>query len=177
MRGLRLLLARHLWLQLVLSVLVASALIMLLFPGRSVLSVLVRTAVMSVGAVAVVLNRRRKEKRAASGSTDDVVALDDKLRRSEVPSAPEERRAMGDLVAQRLHRMRHRVAALVGLAVLFTAVTVLMVLTGTVRQAIGFAVLTVVFIGWNIHRSNIQHRRLCAMEGALRGRSPAPAPR
>ncbi|MBL1104315.1 hypothetical protein JK361_06795 [Streptomyces sp. 5-8] len=167
MRRVRLLLARHLWLQLILSVLAASALIMLLFPGRSAVSVVVRTAVTSVGAVVVVLVQRRKERRAAGGSADDVVELDAKLRKGEIPSAPEERRAMRGLVARRLHRMRHRVAALIGLAALFTTVTLLMVFTGTVRQAVGFAVLTVVFVGWNIHRGNVWHRRLRAMEAAL----------
>jgi uncharacterized membrane protein len=165
-------LGRHVWLQLVLSVLAASALVMLLFPGRSVLSVLVRTTVTSLGGIGVVLARRRREKRAAGGSAGDLVALDLKLRHGEVPTAPKERAAMGDLVAQRLRRTRHRVAALVGLAVVFTAVTALMALTGTVRQAVGYAVLTVVFVGWRIHGSNVQHRRLCAMRAALEDERP-----
>ncbi|AYN43075.1 hypothetical protein D9753_34050 [Streptomyces dangxiongensis] len=177
MNRVRLLLARHLWLQLTLSLLVAVALIVVLFPGRPVLSVLLRTAFTSVGAIAVVLTRRRKERRAAGGSADAVVALDAKLRRGEVPSAPEERGAMRELVAQRLHRMRHRVPALICLAVLFTAVTLLMVFTGTVRQAVGFAVLTVVFVGWIIYHGNRRHERLRTMDAALKAGEPARAPR
>ncbi|MEU0007180.1 hypothetical protein ABZ079_23590 [Streptomyces sp. NPDC006314] len=68
---------------------------------------------------------------------------------------------MRDLVAQRLHRMRHRVPALAGLAVLFTAVTGLMVLTGAARQAIGFSVLTALFVGWNGYHSNVRHTGAC----------------
>ncbi|MFJ7149162.1 hypothetical protein ACIQVT_13325 [Streptomyces sp. NPDC100445] len=177
MNGVRLFLARHLWAQMALSLAVAVGLILLLFPGQSVVSVVLRTALTSVGAVAVVLGRRRREQRAAGGSAEAVAELDAGLRRGEVPSAPEEREAMRELVTQRLHRMRHRVGALVVLAVLFGGVTLLMALTGTVRQAVGFAVLTVGFVGWNTYHSNRVHRRLRTMEAALRAGEPAPAPR
>ncbi|MYW18591.1 hypothetical protein GT039_24195, partial [Streptomyces sp. SID2955] len=153
-------LGRHVWLQLVLSLLVAVALVTLLFPGPSVLSVAVRTTITSLGAIGVFLARRRREKRAAGGSADDLVALELKLRHGDVPTAPRERAAMDALVTQRLRRTRHRVAASVCLAVLFTAVAVLMALTGTVRQAVGYAVLTVVFVGWSVHQGNVQHRHL-----------------
>ncbi|MBL1082369.1 hypothetical protein JK359_10300 [Streptomyces actinomycinicus] len=172
MLRIRVFLARHVGVQLVLSILAASALIMLLFPGRSVLSVLVRTTITSVGAVAVVLAQRRRERRAAGGSVDDVVALGLKLRRGEVPSAPDERRAMRALVAQRLHRMRHRVPALVLLAFLFTAGTLLTVLTGSPLQAVAFGVFAVLCVGWSIHNSNVQHRRLRSMEAALNRETP-----
>ncbi|MFF9087515.1 hypothetical protein ACF1BE_14035 [Streptomyces sp. NPDC014991] len=85
--------------QLLLSLLVAVALVLVLFPGQSVLSVLLRTAVTSVGAIAVVLTQRRRERRAAGGSADAVLVLDAQLRRGEVPSAPEERGAVRQLVA------------------------------------------------------------------------------
>ncbi|WP_312038259.1 hypothetical protein [Streptomyces galbus] len=160
-------LGRHLWLQVVLSLLAASALIMLLFPERSFASVLVRTAVTSVGAIAVLVARRRKEKRAAGGSADDLVSLDLRLRNGEVPEAPQERRAMRDLVAQRLHRTRHRRTALVLLGVLFGGLTVLMALTRDVRQSIGFGVLTVVFVGWMAYQGKVQDRRLRTMRAAL----------
>ncbi|GGW13739.1 hypothetical protein GCM10018980_15770 [Streptomyces capoamus] len=165
-------LGRHLWLQVVLSLLAASALIMLLFPGRSFASVLVRTAVTSVGAIAVLVVRRRREKRAAGGA-DDLVSLDLKLRDGEVPEDPQERRAMRDLVAQRLHRTRHRRAALVLLGVLFGGLTVLLALTGNARQSIGFGVLTVVFVGWIAYQGHVQDRRLRSMRAALADDGPA----
>ncbi|MFF8596808.1 hypothetical protein ACF061_36415 [Streptomyces sp. NPDC015220] len=165
-------LAKHLWVQLALSVLVAAALVTLIYPGRSFPSVVARTAVVSLGAVGVTLAARRREKRAAGGSTNALVTLDRKLRTGEVPSDPRERRAMRDLVGQRLHRSRHRVAALVFLAVLFSSVTVLTALTAGARQTVGMAVFTVAFTGWMLYNSRLQHRRLRAMEAALRTESP-----
>ncbi|MFF9155235.1 hypothetical protein ACF1AB_23755 [Streptomyces sp. NPDC014846] len=160
-------LAKHLWAQIALSVLTASVLITLLYPGRSFPSVVVRTAVISLGGIAVALVARRREKRAAGGTTDGLVSLDRKLRTGEVPSDPQERAAMRDLVGQRLHRSRHRVAALVFLAALFSAITVLTALTAGPRQTIGMAVLTVAFIGWMAYNSNLQTRRLRTMRAAL----------
>jgi Flp pilus assembly protein TadB len=165
------LLSRHLWLQLTLSVLVASALVLLLFPGRSPASVLVHLAFSSLGGIAVVIAVRRKEKRAA-GSTDGLVALDRKLRRGEVPTAPEDRQAMRDLVEQRLHRTRHRVAAQIFLAVLCGAVLVLTALTAGARQTVGFAVFSAVFVGWLVLHGNLQHRRLRTMRAALTSGAP-----
>lgn len=158
--------SRHLWLQFLLSVLVASGLVLLLFPGRSVASVLVRMALTSLAGIAVVIAVRRKEKRAA-GSTDGLVALDRGLRRGEVPTAPEERQAMRDLVEQRLHRTRHRIAAQIFLAVLFAAVVVLTALTSGARQTVGFTVFGVAFMGWLVLYANLQHRRLRSMREAL----------
>ncbi|MEU2065091.1 hypothetical protein [Streptomyces sp. NPDC013455] len=170
-------LGRRLWLQVLLSLLAASALIMLLFPGRSFASVLLRTAVTSVGAIAVLVARRRREKRAAGGSADDLVSLDLGLRHGEVPDAPRERRAMRDLVAQRLHQTRHRRAALVLLVLLFGGLTVLLALTGDARQSIGFGVLTVVFVGWMAFQGHVQDRRLRAMRAALADTDDDPAGR
>ncbi|GHF38809.1 hypothetical protein [Streptomyces griseosporeus] len=160
-------LAKHLWAQMLLSVLAASVLIMVVFPGRSFLSVVVRTAVMSAGGIAVVAAARRKEKRASGGSTDRMVALDRKLRKGDVPTDPEEREAMRGLVEQRLHRTRHRVLAQVGLTVLFGAVVAATALTAGPRQTVGLTVLSVVFLGWCFFYGNRNHRRLLTMRRAL----------
>ncbi|MGW2913093.1 hypothetical protein ACWC9X_21900 [Streptomyces asoensis] len=160
-------LGRHLWLQFVLSILLASALVMLLYPGRSAVSVVLRTAVVSVGGIVVVLVRRNREKKTAGGSTNGLVALDTKLRRGEVPGEPAEREAMRSLVTERLHRTRHRVAALVFLAVMFCTVTAMVALTSGTRQTIGFALLTVGFLSWSVVAGNRQQRRLRTMRAAL----------
>ncbi|AWT47124.1 MULTISPECIES: hypothetical protein [Streptomyces] len=160
-------LAKHLWAQMLLSVLAASVLIMVVFPGRSFLSVVVRTAVMSAGGIAVVAAARRKEKRASGGSTDRMVALDRKLRKGDVPTDPEEREAMRGLVEQRLHRTRHRVLAQVGLTVLFGAVVAATAVTAGPRQTVGLTVLSVVFLGWCFFYGNRNHRRLLTMRRAL----------
>ncbi|MER6033828.1 hypothetical protein ABT133_07915 [Streptomyces sp. NPDC001835] len=160
-------LRRHLWVQMLLSVLLASTLILLLYPSRSAASVVTRTALCSVGGIAVVVAARRREKRAAGGSTDRLVGLDGRLREGEAPTDPAERDAMRALVEQRLHRTRHRVAAQVVLVVLFCSVTALTALTAGARPTLGFALLTVVFLGWFIPYGNLQHRRLCRMRAAL----------
>ncbi|MGV9273264.1 hypothetical protein [Streptomyces griseosporeus] len=160
-------LAKHLWAQMLLSVLAASVLIMVVFPGRSFLSVVVRTAVMSAGGIAAVAAARRKEKRASGGSTDRMVALDRKLRKGDVPTDPEEREAMRGLVEQRLHRTRHRVLAQVGLTVLFGAVVAATALTAGPRQTVGLTVLSIVFLGWCFFYGNRNHRRLLTMRRAL----------
>ncbi|MDQ0585375.1 hypothetical protein [Streptomyces rishiriensis] len=162
-------LSRHLWLQLALSVLCASALIMLLYPGNSAFSVVLRTALTSIGGIVVVLVIRKKEKRAAGGGAAGLVSLDSRLRRGEVPVDPQEREAMRALVAQRLHRTRHRVAALAFLAAMFCAVTALTAVTAGTGQTIGFALLTVVFLAWSVGNGNLRHRRLQAMRAALEG--------
>ncbi|GAB2845644.1 hypothetical protein GCM10027074_10610 [Streptomyces deserti] len=160
-------LGKHLWLQVVLSVLLASAVVLLLFPERSVASVLTRMAFASLGGVAVLIVVRRKEKRAAGGSVDSLMSLDRKLRRGDVPTDPQERQAMRDLVEQRLHRTRHRVAALVVLAVMWTAFVVLMALAAGVRQAVGSAVVAGAFLIWLVLYGNRQNRRLRTMREAL----------
>ncbi|MEV7992743.1 hypothetical protein AB0O67_12725 [Streptomyces sp. NPDC086077] len=62
-------LTKHLWLQIVLSIRCASAVILLISPGNSARAVLLRVAVMSVVGVLMLVILRCKEKRAASGST------------------------------------------------------------------------------------------------------------
>jgi Flp pilus assembly protein TadB len=160
------LLSRHLWLRFALSALLASAMVLLLFPEQSTASVLVRVAFASLGGIVVVIAVRRREKRVA-GSTDGLVSLDRKLRRGEAPTTPEERQAMRDLVEQRLHRTRHRVAAQIFLAVLCGAVVVLTALTAGPRQTLGFAVFGVAFLGWLVLQGNLQQRRLRTMRTAL----------
>ncbi|MFE6331773.1 hypothetical protein ACFVP3_33375 [Streptomyces sp. NPDC057806] len=166
-------LTRHLWVQIALSVLAASVLVALLYPGRSFATVVLRTAIMSAGGICIMVIMRRKEKRAAGGKTNDLLSLDQKLRKGEVPQDPREQSAMRDLVAQRLHRTRHRVAALIFLAVLFTTVTVGTALTAGPRQTIGMTVLSVGFIAWMIYFSNLQNRRLHTMRAALEERVPS----
>ncbi|MFD8567182.1 hypothetical protein [Streptomyces sp. NPDC059639] len=159
-------LARHLWAQLVLAVLAGAVLVQLLYPQGSFADVLVRTAVTSVGAVCVALVVRRKERRAA-GSTDGLVSLDRRLRTGDAPADPAERQAMRQLVDQRLHRTRHRKAALALLAVMFVGITVLTAFTAGPRQTVGFAVLTVVFLSWMAYAGGLNDRRLHAMDAAL----------
>ncbi|MGW0719286.1 hypothetical protein ACWD3K_31730 [Streptomyces sp. NPDC002778] len=175
MKRIRDFLARHLWAQIALSILAASVLVMLLYPGRSFGTVVLRTAIMSIGGICIVVIARRKEKRAAGGETNDLVSLDQKLRKGDVPQDPREQSAMRDLVAQRLHRTRHRVAALIFLGALFTTVTVGTALTQGPRQTIGLSVLSVAFIGWMIYYSNLQNRRLLTMRAALEDRVPSGA--
>jgi len=160
-------LGKHLWLQITLSVLVAGAVVLLLFPERSVASAVTRTAVASLGGVIVLIVVRRKEKRAAGGSVEGLVSLDGKLRRGEVPTDPRERQAMRDVVEQRLHRTRHRVAAQIVLAVMWAVLVVLMALTATLRQAVGMAVVTGAFLIWLVLYGNRQHQRLRTMHETL----------
>ncbi|MEV5881788.1 hypothetical protein AB0L74_03515 [Streptomyces sp. NPDC052020] len=165
-------LGKHLWAQIVLSLLVASAVSMLLFPGRSFGTVLVRTAVIAAGGMAIMMAMRRKEERAAGGSADRLVTLERKLRKGDVPVDPRERRAMRDLVERRLHRTRHRVAAQVFLVVLFCAVVMATAATSGPRQTIGLAVFSGAFLSWLIHYGNRQHRRLRTMRDALASETP-----
>ncbi|MGW5370135.1 hypothetical protein ACWER6_32335 [Streptomyces sp. NPDC004009] len=77
----------------------------------------------------------------------------------------------------RRRRGRRRPAGLVLLFCAVTVVTVLTALTAGPRQTLGFALLTVVFLGWSIPYGNLQHRRLRRMRSALAGhrREPGPA--
>ncbi|MEU3792449.1 hypothetical protein AB0F07_22035 [Streptomyces fructofermentans] len=166
-------LARHLWLQVVLSWVAATAVILLIYPGRSVAGVLARIAVTSVGAVWIAVRVRSREKRAAGGSAADLVSLDRQLRTGEVPAEPKRREAMRTLVDRRLHRTRHRGVALVLLAVLLTAVVVLTALTAGLRQTLGLSLFTVVFGTWAVVGGNRQQRRLLQMRERL-GAGPGP---
>jgi Flp pilus assembly protein TadB len=160
-------LGKHVWVQVVLSVLVACAVVLLLSPERSIASVPLYVVFSSVGGVGVMLAVRRREKRAAGGSVDRLVSLDRKLRRGEVPTAPQERRAMRDLVEDRLHRSRHRVAAQVLLAVMCCAAVVATALTASLPQTLGMGLFAGVFLGWLVLYGNRQHRRLRAMRTEL----------
>ncbi|MFJ4244712.1 hypothetical protein ACIP17_29390 [Streptomyces iakyrus] len=164
-------LGKHLWLQYLLSVLAAGAAVWLLFPERSLVSVVPRMAVASLGSAVVLLVVRRKEKRAAGGSADDLVSLDGMLRRGEAPSDPRTRRAMRDLVDQRLHRTRHRVAAQIVLAVMWATLVILMALTEGLRQTLGMAVVAGAFLAWLVMYGNLQHRRLHTMRQTLQTHS------
>jgi Flp pilus assembly protein TadB len=160
-------LGKHVWVQVLLSLLVACVVVLLLSPERSVASALLYVVFASVGGVGVMLAVRRREKRAAGGSVDSLVSLDRKLRRGEVPTAPQERQAMRDLVEQRLHRSRHRVAAQVLLAVMCCAAVVLTALTASLPQTLGMGLFAGVFLGWLVLYGNRQHRRLRAMRTEL----------
>ncbi|MFJ7181864.1 hypothetical protein ACIQXA_37170 [Streptomyces massasporeus] len=95
------------------------------------------------------------------------MSLDRMLRRGEVPTDPQARRAMRDLVDQRLHRTRHRGAAQIVLAVMWTPLVVLMALTADLGQTLGMTVLAGSFLIWLVLHGNVQHRRLRTMREAL----------
>ncbi|WP_225877345.1 hypothetical protein [Streptomyces resistomycificus] len=154
----------------------AAAVIMVLFPGDSALSVVARTAVTSLGALVVLIVVRSREKRATGGSSGDVVSLDTRLREGDVPEAPEEREAMRALVEQRLHRTRHRRAALAFLGVMSGGIVVLTALTSGPRASAGLAVFSLAFLAWIFGYGRVQIRRLHRMREALAPRE-APAPR
>ncbi|GAB2614612.1 hypothetical protein GCM10027168_53980 [Streptomyces capparidis] len=141
-------LGRHLWIQVVLSVLAATAIVVAISPRRSVGDVLGSVTVCSLGGVAVLLLVRRRDRRTVGGSTDTLVSLDRRLGRGEVPEDPREREAMRALVARRTHRTRHHRAALVFLFLLFGGVTALSFAAFGPREGIGFGVLSAVFLTW-----------------------------
>ncbi|MEG8275268.1 hypothetical protein [Streptomyces sp. AHA2] len=161
-------LRKHVWLQILLSVAVASAAVLLVFPERSPASVVTRMAVSSVGCVVVLLVVRRREQRATGGSVDDLMSLDRKLRRGEVPTDPEERRVMRDLVAQRLHRTRHRVAAMIVLGVMWALFVVLAALTDGPRRTLVMSLLVGALLAWPLVSGQRHHRRLRTMDEKLR---------
>ncbi|MEU0785681.1 hypothetical protein ABZ341_29365 [Streptomyces sp. NPDC006173] len=169
-------LTRHLWFQFALSWLAATAVVLLIYPGRSVPGVLVRVVVTSVGALWVALRIRSREKRAAGGSTDGLVALERQLRTGEVPVEPERREAMRELVDRRAHRTRHRGAALVFLFLLFGGVVVLTALTAGPRQTIRFGLLTVAFLTWAVVGGGRGQRRLRHMRDLLAAAPDAAGP-
>ncbi|MEU8789355.1 hypothetical protein [Streptomyces sp. NPDC048643] len=160
-------LARHLWLQFVLSWLATTALVLLIYPGRSLPAVLARVAAGCVGAVWFTLRIRSREKRATGSSTDGLVTLEAQLRRGEVPTDPERREAMRELVDRRLHRTRHRGAALVFLFLLFGGVAVLTALTAGPRQTIGVGLLAVAFLTWAVIGGGRGRQRLLRMRELL----------
>jgi hypothetical protein len=78
---------------------------------------------------------------------------------------------MRELVDQRLHRTRHRVAAQLVLAVMWTTLVILMALTAGLGQTIGMTVFAVAFLTWLVLYGNLQHRRLHTMREALHTRN------
>ncbi|WP_406379368.1 hypothetical protein [Streptomyces sp. NBC_00197] len=160
-------LTRHLWLQVVLSWLVATAVLLLIYPGRSVPAVLARVVITSVGGLWFALQIRSREKRAAGGSAEGLADLERQLRSGEVPADPERRAVLRELVDRRLHRTRHRGAALVFLFLLFGGVVVLTALTAGPRQTLGFGLLAVVFLTWAVVGGGRGQRRLRDMRDLL----------
>ncbi|MFG1811970.1 hypothetical protein [Streptomyces sp. NPDC049040] len=114
--------SRHLWLQFAVAWVVATGLVLAVFPGHSVLGVLIRVVLCSAVGIGSALRRRHREERAVGG-TDSLLHLNHLLRKGEAPSDPRQRQAMRELVDRRLHRVRHRKAALVGMAVLLGGTT------------------------------------------------------
>ncbi|MEV8596228.1 hypothetical protein ACIHFC_32400 [Streptomyces sp. NPDC052013] len=171
MERINIFLGRHAWAQVLLTVLMACAVMLLMSPGEPPLVVLTRAAVMSVGAVAVLLVLRAGEKRAARGSADRLVTLDRYLRRGEIPSSPTDREAMLDLVEQRLHRTRHRRPALVVLYLMHALLVVAPLMLGNVRQALVIGLLGAVALPLLTWQGGRQIRRLRDMREALRSTS------
>lgn len=161
-------LTRHLWLQVALAVLAATAVILLIDPARSWGEVLVRVTVMSLGGAAVLAARRRGERRAVGGSDATVASLDHRLRRGDVPADPGEREAMAKLVARRLHNTRHRWAALAFLGVMLGTLYALIAATSGPRAMIGYGLLFGTFLAWLTWYAVRNHRRLRRMADALR---------
>ncbi|MEW1873026.1 hypothetical protein AB0420_33895 [Streptomyces caelestis] len=161
-------LGRHVWAQVLLVVLLGWVVIMLMSPGEPALALLLRAAVTSVGAVAVLLVLRAREKRAAGGSGDRLADLDRRLRHGEIPSSPADRKAMLDLVEQRLHRTRHRRPALVVLWLMYALCVAAPLLLGLVRQALVCGLLGVVFLPLLTWQGGRQLRRLREARETLR---------
>lgn len=160
---------RHIWAQVLLVVLLGWAVIMLMSPGEPPLVVLARSAVTSVGAVAVLLVLRAREKRAAGGSGDRLVTLDRRLRHREIPSSPADREAMLDLVEQRLHRTRHRRPALAVLCLMYALLVAAPLLLGQVRQALVLGLLGAIILPLLTWQGGRQVRRLREVRETLRG--------
>jgi hypothetical protein len=148
MRKIDLWFARHPVAQTLLSVLLATAVILLISPGRSPAEVLGRTAALCVTGMAVVLAFRRREQRAARASGGRYAELEQRMRHGEVPEDPADREAMRGLVAQRLRVNRHRHLALAVLWLLMGGVAVAAALTQSTREAVGYGLLAAVFLGW-----------------------------
>ncbi|OSP43875.1 hypothetical protein B7767_07880 [Streptomyces sp. 13-12-16] len=162
-------LGRHIWAQVLLVVLLGWAVIMLMSPGEPALVVLARSAVTSVGAVAVLLVLRAREKRAAGGSGDRLVTLDRRLRHGEIPSSPADREAMLGLVEQRLHRTRHRRPALAVLCLMYALLVAAPLLLGQVRQALVLGLLGAIVLPLLAWQGGRQVRRLREVREILHG--------
>ncbi|GAA2514044.1 hypothetical protein [Streptomyces gobitricini] len=168
MRRLNAWFGEHLWATALVSLVAASALIMLISPGRPWWQVLLRVSVISLGGVAVIYVRRCREKRVTGGSDRTVVALEERLRRGEVPEETGEREALERLVAHRLHASRHWRWAAAGMYVLIGLVMVGVALTAEAPVAVGYAVFSAVFLGWLTLSAVRRVRQLRDMAEALR---------
>ncbi|WP_329439661.1 hypothetical protein OG906_02935 [Streptomyces sp. NBC_01426] len=168
MRALNKWLATHLWAQALFMVAIGAGVILLLSPGRSPMEAVVRAAVGAVGALGVLFLARRRERRAAGGvSNEEYASLDDRLRHGEVPESADERADMGRLVQERLRATRHRRVALAFLALMFTAIVVLVGFTAGGLQTVVFVVFAAGFLGWMAWTATRQHRVLRKMAATL----------
>lgn len=161
-------LALHPWVQGVLTGVVGAGVTLLMDPGSSLPGTLLRVGVGALGATGTLRLVRRKERRVSGAASErDYVALDDRLRHGEVPESAAERAAMGKLVRQRLHTMRHRHWAVAFLYLMFGSIAVAVAVTGGVRQIVVYSLLTVTFLAWMTWNSIHQHRILVRMAGQL----------
>jgi FtsH-binding integral membrane protein len=171
-------LARHLWLQFACGWVLATGAVLLVYPGRSPLSVLVRVVLCSAGAVWLAVRRRRREEAAAGGEADDLMTLDHMLRAGKVPGDPAQREAMSTLVDYRLRRTRHRTAALVFLGVMLAGVAVATVFATTALRAAAYCVFCAVVFGYCFVAGGMALDRLRRMREKLDATTGAgrPAP-
>ena len=166
--------ARHQWLQIVCSWALATVMVLLVFPGRSPLSSLIRVMLCSTAAVWIAVRRRRREKAVAGGSAHDLVTLDHMLRRGTVPTEPAQREAMRTLVDRRLHRTRHRKAALVFMGVLLSCVATATFFTTSLPRAAAYGVFCVAFFAYLVVAGGMALHRLDFMRASLESTDDGP---
>jgi hypothetical protein len=170
--------SRHLWLQVAASWAAATGLVLVLFPGHSVIGVVIRVVVCSAAGVWAALRHRHREQKAAGG-TDGLLRLERLLRRGEAPSDPQQRQAMRELVDRRLHRTRHRRSALTVMAVLLAGVTALTAAASGLWHTLAFGAYSVAFFLYLYFGGRLgvrqlhQMRRMLAAEDTATGTVPA----
>ncbi|MEO3749150.1 hypothetical protein [Streptomyces sp. B6B3] len=169
-------LTQHMWAQIALMVLVAWTLILIISPDTASAETLYRVAGSAIAVTGIVLVFRRRERRAAGGSARHYATLDHALKRERVPDDPAERRALRNLVAQRLRTTRHHRMALVLLYALFASLVAATLATGDVREIVGFGALSAGFLGWITWYSTHQRRLLKRMHTRLTSDAPAISP-
>lgn len=89
------------------------------------------------------------------------------LRHDEVPSDPQQRRPMGELVDRRLGRTRHRTAALVSMAVLLAGVVAVVASVSGLGRTLGYGAFSLAFFLYLYFGSRVGPRRLQRMRTAL----------
>jgi hypothetical protein len=166
--------SRHLWLQFATSWVVATAMVLILYPGHSVLGTVLRVAAGSAVSVWLTLRRRHREEKAAGG-TGGLLRLQHLLRKGEAPSDPRERQAMGELVDRRLHRSRHRKAALVFMVVLLGTVTAMVASMSGLWYTVAYGALNVGFLVYLWFAGRLGLMRLHRMRRLLADQDPATA--